>query len=769
MNLGISLSLGSTRAGPQGPTILLSASSIAENAVVGSTVGVLSVVNGTGTWTFTKTADPDAKFVLAGTGGANLNTAAALNADPETGGSPSHSVTIQATNGTETISRTFSIGVTNVFEQPSLNALTGTFTLAENSAQGTNAGTLSGRTAGSTLTLIDNAGGRVQLSGTTIQAGPTALDFEAAASHSFTVRETLADSANSPRDTTLTLTVTDVVEGGSPPLDFIGYGQSNWLFHVATPDGRPAANPDTLQWDETTNQWITPVGNGIRNFLNAMQAATGRVCRLVSGGQSGVGIGLLQKGAGTNLYENLLARVAASGANPSFIIFHQGEGNGNAANPDGAAYQAAMDTLHGSIVADLGKTKASCPFVCSSLANVTDGTVTAPDSSWQTIKNAQALVNSAYPNIYYSHSNNDAVLADGIHYTGASYGRSGQRYARTVQFLQGTVTTRPPWFATAAVRVTATTTRVTVVHAMGTDFTPTSGITGFQLSGDNGVNWVSGTGERETATTILLTHADLGTTERRVRYQFGKNPNVSAPVLDNGPLASPLNFTTSDLIAPGAALLPSITNAGRRTDSGGGAIQTHTTAFTVPGGSEELLAIIGVTSNGGVYSSLSVNAQPSNTNIAATLVESHTTSNPRAYICQAVLPVGTTSITVTITYTANPFTGSQFHVGTIPTARLTSTTRVGTGKSNANGVTNVTANLPTSAGGVVFAVGAQNSTSGTGTLSGTETYATRVSFIDRGQISVAGDASGTAANASSSVTLTITATNNTTLCAASWR
>ena len=112
MNLSISLSLGSTRAGPQGPTIVISASSIAENAVVGSTVGVLSVVNGTGTWTFTKTADPDAKFVLAGTGGANLNTAAGF--DFET--AQSHSVTIEATNGTETISRTFSIGVLDVAE-----------------------------------------------------------------------------------------------------------------------------------------------------------------------------------------------------------------------------------------------------------------------------------------------------------------------------------------------------------------------------------------------------------------------------------------------------------------------------------------------------------------------------------------------------------------------------------------------------------------------------------------------------------------------------
>ncbi len=81
--------------------------SVSENIVIGSTVGVLSVVNGTGTWTFTKTADPDSKFVLAGTGGSNLNTAAALNFET----AQSHSVTIQATNGTETISRTFAIGV----------------------------------------------------------------------------------------------------------------------------------------------------------------------------------------------------------------------------------------------------------------------------------------------------------------------------------------------------------------------------------------------------------------------------------------------------------------------------------------------------------------------------------------------------------------------------------------------------------------------------------------------------------------------------------
>ena len=86
-------------------------------------------------------------------------------------------------------------------------------TLTEGAAQGTAIGTLRGRTVGSTLSLIDNAGGRFQLTGTTIQAGPTATDYEANTSHQITVRETHAD-ASSPgyRDTKLTIAISNVAE-----------------------------------------------------------------------------------------------------------------------------------------------------------------------------------------------------------------------------------------------------------------------------------------------------------------------------------------------------------------------------------------------------------------------------------------------------------------------------------------------------------------------------------------------------------------------------
>ncbi len=99
-----------------------------------------------------------------------------------------------------------------------LGALGGTFTLSEDALANTVAGAITGRTTGSTLSLFDTAGNRVELSGLNILRGATGLDYETATSHSFTVRETLAGATNTPRDTVFSLTVTDVVEPSYPAV-----------------------------------------------------------------------------------------------------------------------------------------------------------------------------------------------------------------------------------------------------------------------------------------------------------------------------------------------------------------------------------------------------------------------------------------------------------------------------------------------------------------------------------------------------------------------
>ena len=96
---------------------------------------------------------------------------------------------------------------------PTLSALTlSAATVAENSASGVVVGAIQNRTAGSTLTLTNDAGGRFAISGTNIVTGLVATDYETATSHDITIQESLVGADNTPRSTTLTITVTDVVE-----------------------------------------------------------------------------------------------------------------------------------------------------------------------------------------------------------------------------------------------------------------------------------------------------------------------------------------------------------------------------------------------------------------------------------------------------------------------------------------------------------------------------------------------------------------------------
>jgi hypothetical protein len=88
--------------------------------------------------------------------------------------------------------------------------------VAEDAAIGVAVGAIVGRTVGSTLTLTDDAGGLFALDGLNIEVAG-ALDFETAASHNITIRETLANASNSPRDSVIAITVTDVAESPYGP------------------------------------------------------------------------------------------------------------------------------------------------------------------------------------------------------------------------------------------------------------------------------------------------------------------------------------------------------------------------------------------------------------------------------------------------------------------------------------------------------------------------------------------------------------------------
>jgi hypothetical protein len=192
--------------GDSDPLIVLSAYSIAEG-ISGRTVAIISVVNGTGVYTFSITADAGNKFDILNDDELTLDNAV----DYET--ATSYNVTIEADNGVDDpISQVFNIGISNVPET-TLNALTlDNDTATEGDPQGTLVGTLSGKTSGSTLSLTDDSSDRFQLDGLDIEVGSTAITE---GSYNITVTETHADGTNSPNPNLFEI---EVAAEGEDPL-----------------------------------------------------------------------------------------------------------------------------------------------------------------------------------------------------------------------------------------------------------------------------------------------------------------------------------------------------------------------------------------------------------------------------------------------------------------------------------------------------------------------------------------------------------------------
>lgn len=96
-NAAIMVALEKTRA-----RVAISSRFVTDAATTGTVVGTLSVPNGSGSYTYSITADPDAKFTIVGN---ELRVAAASVFNT----ARQHSVTISADNGTEVITKTFTI------------------------------------------------------------------------------------------------------------------------------------------------------------------------------------------------------------------------------------------------------------------------------------------------------------------------------------------------------------------------------------------------------------------------------------------------------------------------------------------------------------------------------------------------------------------------------------------------------------------------------------------------------------------------------------
>lgn len=306
--------------------------------------------------------------------------------------------------------------------------------------------------------------------------------------------------------------------------------------------GKHATIPN-VAWDIPA----TATMNGAIACGNALAVALGCPIGLVDGSWDASGL-VIAGGSGADgpngewvtsgargiSYNSSATSVTAAGGKILGTVWIQGEGDAGSGVSQ-SAYYTGLGQMIGFRRTDLGD--ANSPYVIATLARNLAGMA---DANRESIKQAQ-VQKCADANIYRVDRMDLPLQVDGVHHTAPGFTSLGQRCAQAILYAVGNVAHyRGPQISSAVV-TSSKVIDVSLTQDMGTDFTPSSGITGFRIV-DNGNSATVSTAVHQTSTLIRLTmNAALSTTPT-VEYLYGSAPDITGVAKDNGTLTLPLEY-----------------------------------------------------------------------------------------------------------------------------------------------------------------------------------------------------------------------------------
>jgi len=272
-----------------------------------------------------------------------------------------------------------------------------------------------------------------------------------------------------------------VTEQGSNNFDvggnalFIGQSNTVGLFPVAamyhTGDENYTAHSATSEY--TDGSWTDPTFDGSVAFGNTLREKLSIPIGMLNYAVNSSSIDDWETGD-TN-YTNAIAAVNAAGG-VEVIFFGQGETDVGMAE---ATYDANLDTL----ITDLrGETNipSDCPIIVSLLSRYTDTDLT--DANWENIRKAQRTATTNNSNAYLIEQFDTGISTFNVHWDAIGYAKNGRKAAEAYLYHLDEVS----YYTGPALSYSlpdSTSIRVHLFHTGGTDFTPTSGIEGFSLTG----------------------------------------------------------------------------------------------------------------------------------------------------------------------------------------------------------------------------------------------------------------------------------------------
>lgn len=326
-------------------------------------------------------------------------------------------------------------------------------------------------------------------------------------------------------------------------------GQSNaWLWFSPTAyAGDSSLTPDSklriagiqpTAWDVPA----TATMNAAIACGNALVSALGIPVGLIDGSWNGSGLTVssnggqwISGGAAGNAYTASANAISAETSSVEACVWIQGEADAGASVTQ-SAYYTALGQMISLRRTDVGN--ANLPYIVATLARDTSGTST--DTKRQNI-NLALVQKCGDANIFRVERYDLPLHTDGIHHTASGFTTLGNRVARAILAAIGSVSTyRGPRIA-SVVKVNATTFDINLTHDNGSDFTPTTGITGLRVT-DGGTPVTVSSAVRQSASKVRIVLASAPSALPVVQVAYGMGPDITGVLKDNSALTLPLEF-----------------------------------------------------------------------------------------------------------------------------------------------------------------------------------------------------------------------------------
>lgn len=354
---------------------------------------------------------------------------------------------------------------------------------------------------------------------------------------SFTTGTSAADAMD-----TLNKMLADIVmlQANAPKPITIALAGSSSPYRYVNDYAGTVNNNVTVSTDGTTFSTLTK-GRFAMDLGNALYAATGRPVRFIGGGVQGT---TLATWAGDTYVDRqrLTAAMKAAGS-CDFVLVQVGFNDVNqGTNTITYADQLARyRKLIGLLRSESGFTS------LKAILNPSQDSPSYPaQMALQRMAEMTVVNNDA--NVLIGFNGFDLATFDNIHQTDASAITAARRfYPQAMASLTGSAQQRGPSMLSTT-PISQTQTRITIKHGAGSDFTPTSGISGFSVFDSGGAALAISAAERQSATTILLTHASTGGNAASVYYSpDAGSSDDTTQVHDNSALALPMEASAQTL------------------------------------------------------------------------------------------------------------------------------------------------------------------------------------------------------------------------------